>query len=63
MWDFEQDSYGIKSAFGVHFWGGNGNQDDEYMRKIDEVFDNGDLATGQFRKIAADRYYFVLADN
>jgi len=63
VWDVEQDSYGIRSGFGVHFWGNNGTQDDAYMQKIDAVFDNGDLCTGQFRKIAGDRFYYVLADN
>ncbi len=30
---------------------------------IEDSYDDGDLSTGKFRKIAADRYYFILEDN
>jgi prepilin-type N-terminal cleavage/methylation domain-containing protein len=62
VWDAELDSFGIKSALGVHFNGEGETRDDAYMLLIDEAFDNGDLATGMFRKLADDRYYFVLED-
>ena len=63
LWDFELDSFGIKSAFGVHFSGGNGaNPGDVYMQKIDAILDDGDLATGVFQKIAADRYYYIIEE-
>jgi prepilin-type N-terminal cleavage/methylation domain-containing protein len=62
VWDAELDSFGIKSALGVHFNGEGETRDDEYMLLIDDAFDNGDLATGAFRKIADGRYYFVLQD-
>ncbi len=32
------------------------------MAEIDAKFDDGDLSKGKFRKIASDRYYFVLED-
>jgi len=32
------------------------------MQQIDEITDDGDLATGAFRKIADDRYYFIVAE-
>ena len=63
-WDVELDSFGIKSGFGVHFIAGSGpNPGDAYMRQIDAKLDDGNLATGHFRKIAPNRYYFVIEDN
>jgi prepilin-type N-terminal cleavage/methylation domain-containing protein len=59
-WDFEFQSFGITSAFGVDF--GADNPGDAFMILIDQGFDDGDLATGAFRKIDNDRYYYVLAD-
>ena len=32
------------------------------MQEIDSVIDDVDLATGSFRKLAARRYYFVVAE-
>lgn len=48
-------------AVGVHFWGGGPAKDDAYMQQIDAVVDDGELTTGWFRKIAGDRYYFIIA--
>ena len=62
VWDTELDSFGVKSALGVHFWGGGTARDDAYMQEIDAIFDNGDLNTGVFRKIADGRYYWILED-
>ena len=62
VWDSENNSFGIISAMGVHFNGTGATRDDAYMQEIDAVVDNGDLATGFFRKIAGDRYYFIVAD-
>jgi len=62
LWDAELDSFGIKSAFGVHFNGEGETRDDAYMLLIDDAFDDNDLATGAFRKIADGRYYFILED-
>jgi prepilin-type N-terminal cleavage/methylation domain-containing protein len=60
VWDMELNSFGIISGFGVHFIGG-GNPGDTYMQEVDRIFDDGNLATGGFQKIAADRYYYILA--
>jgi len=60
-WDFELNSFGITSGFGVDF-GADDHPGDPFMTQIDESFDDGDLATGKFRKIANDRYYYVLAE-
>lgn len=63
-WDFELDSFGIKSGFGVHFYGNSGpHPGDAFMRQIDEKLDDGNLSAGHFRKIAPDRYYFVIEDD
>ncbi|MHC4106634.1 MAG: type II secretion system protein [Planctomycetota bacterium] len=62
VWDSETNSFGIISALGVHFDGTGTTQDDAYMQEIDTMFDDGDLTTGFFRRIAADRYYFIVAD-
>jgi len=41
-WDFELDSFGIKSGFGVHFAPGSGpNPGDAFMRQIDAKLDDG----------------------
>ena len=62
VWDAELNSFGITSALGVHFNGSGATRDDAYMVQLDAAVDDGDLATGGFRKIAADRYYFIIAD-
>lgn len=63
VWDYELDSFGVKSAFGVHFNGAGNTRDDTYMQEVDAAFDDGDLTAGCFRKIAADRYYYIVAVN
>jgi len=62
VWDTELNSFGIVSALGVHFEGTGKTRDDIFMAEVDQAIDDGDLATGSFRKLASDRYYFVLAD-
>ncbi len=62
VWDSENNSFGIISALGVHFNGTGATRDDAYMQEIDAALDDGDLATGGFRKIDSDRYYFIVAD-
>ncbi|MBN2582037.1 MAG: prepilin-type N-terminal cleavage/methylation domain-containing protein [Planctomycetes bacterium] len=60
-WDTELDTFGVKSALGVDFANGGGeDQDDTYMSEVDSRFDDGDLATGRFRRLAPGRYYFIL---
>jgi prepilin-type N-terminal cleavage/methylation domain-containing protein len=61
-WDFENESFGLTSAFGVHFYRYPPRRDDSYMVQIDAEFDDGDLSTGMFRKIAWDRYYCVMEE-
>ena len=61
VWDSDHD-FGISSAIGVHFDGTGATRDDAYMQEIDSAVDNGDLSTGFFRKLANERYYFVLLD-
>lgn len=63
VWDFELDSFGVKSAFGVHFDGSGQTRDDAFMQEIDAVFDDGNLTTGAFQKLAEDRYYYIVATN
>lgn len=62
VWDFELDSFGVRSAFGVHF-NGVTPKDDAYMLEIDTAFDDGDLTTGCFRELADDRFYYIVAAN
>lgn len=59
VWDAELDSFGFTSGFGVHFQG-VAVPDDTYMTEVDRMIDDGNLATGGFQKIAADRFYFIL---
>ena len=61
LWDIERDSYG--AALGVYFMTGQGQiRNDEYMQDIDALLDDGNLATGRFRKLDTNRYYYILAD-
>ncbi len=61
QWDSEFNDSGIVSGIGVHF-GADPNPGDAYMTQIDAEYDDGDLNTGIFRKIANDRYYYVLQE-
>lgn len=64
VWDSELNSFGIKSALGVHFWAAAGGpaRNDAFMQMIDQKCDDGNLATGNFRKLDTDRYYWIIAD-
>lgn len=57
-WDFEQFDSGVTSAVGVV----SPTLDEEDLAKTDEIIDDENLATGQFRKLADDRYFWVIAD-
>lgn len=59
VWDVELDSFGIKAGLGVH----GPDFTSQQMQDIEDSYDDGDLSTGKFRRIAADRYYFILEDN
>ena len=61
VWDTELGSFGVTSAVGVHFLVDT-PQEDAFMLKIDDLMDDGDLATGGFRKLASDRFYMVLVE-
>lgn len=62
VWDTEYNDNNVTSAVGVHFMDPNDARDDAYMIVIDQIFDDGDLATGMFQKRGNDRYYAILAD-
>lgn len=57
-YDIEFDDSGITFGIGVVGYRVNESQ----LEDLDTVHDNGDLTSGKWRKIAADRYYFVLED-
>lgn len=61
VWDSERDSFGVVSAVGVHYLNGGDPGDEEFLQ-VDALMDDGDLATGGFRKLGAGRYYFVVLD-
>ena len=61
QWDAEYNDSGIVSGVGVHFVS-DPNPGDAYMTEIDTKYDDGDLTTGTFRKIASDRYFYVLQE-
>lgn len=62
VWDTEFNDSGVTSAVGVHFDGTGETRDDAFMTIIDAMFDDGDLNTGRFQKLAADRYYLIIED-
>lgn len=57
-WDIEKDSFGIVSAVGVHQY----TVSDEQILTLDKKYDDGNLATGNYRKLAGDRYYYIVAE-
>ena len=61
-WDIEYNDHGVTSAVGVHFDGSGDTRDAVYMAEIDALCDDGDLTTGTFRQLAADRYYWVIVE-
>lgn len=61
-WDVEFNAFGVTSALGVDFTGLGQAPDDAYMQEIDTSIDDGDLTTGDFQKLAADRFYFIIAE-
>lgn len=55
----ELDSFGIKSGLSVLGPDFRAQQ----MQDIEDDYDDGDLSSVKFGKIAGDRYYFILEDN
>lgn len=58
VWDIEKDSYGVLSAVGVHRYTVSNDQ----LLAFDQKFDDGNLSTGSYRRLAADRFYYVVAE-
>lgn len=56
-WDWEYEVFGIKAAVSVQ----GGNWGDEQMIEIDELIDDGNLATGHFRRRSGG-YMYVLEE-
>ncbi|MEM1353701.1 MAG: type II secretion system protein [Planctomycetota bacterium] len=61
-WDNETDDSSITAGVGVHFDGSGQTRDATYMTEIDLLVDDGDLENGSFRRLAAGRYYRVIAE-
>lgn len=61
-WDIEFNTSGVTSAVGVHFDGIVAAPPDEYMMRIDEILDDGNLQTGAFRKLDESRFYYVVLE-
>ena len=59
-WDAELNSFGVRSAIGVHFDDAQTAKDDAYMLIIDGMIDDNDLETGGFRRLGDGRYYSVF---
>ncbi|MDQ8180970.1 type II secretion system protein [Pelagicoccus sp. SDUM812005] len=58
-WDYEQYDLGdFTSAVGVH---GPTHGDDIFV-VVDKRIDDGNLSTGVFQKVDADRYYYVIEE-
>ena len=62
VWDSGVNAFGVAASLGVFFSPSDPNNDDAYMLEFDEMFDDGDLDTGMFRKMSATRYYFIIAE-
>jgi len=62
VWDTEYNDNGVTSAVGVHFDGTGETRDDAWMVQVDAILDDGNLASGTFRRLAAGRYYRVLVE-
>ena len=56
--NFEQFNSGVKLAVGVV----SPSLPEEEFVKVDSLIDDGNLATGQFRKLADERYFWVIAE-
>jgi hypothetical protein len=62
VWDTEFNDNGVTSALRIHFNGEGETRDDAYMQQVDAIVDDGNLATGGFQRLAAGRYYAIIAD-
>ncbi len=60
VWDIELNSFGVVAAIGAHF--GADIPSDADLSAVDAIMDDGNLGTGVVRKLAADRFYYVLEE-
>lgn len=58
VWDVEKNAMGIVSAVGVHRF----TVDLQQLADFDRKYDDGDLTSGNYRRLDSDRYYFVVAE-
>ena len=57
-WNAEINSSGVVCAVGVE----GVIADDEQLLRIDQKIDDGNLSTGQLRKLSATQFYWVIQD-
>lgn len=60
-WDVERNDSGVRFAVGIAYESGDTPPEDR-LQSVDALLDDGDLATGRFRRIAVRRYYLVIED-
>jgi len=58
VWDIEKDSYGVVSAVGIHGY----TVPNEQLLALDEKYDDGSMTSGSYRRLAGDRYYYIVAE-
>lgn len=59
-WDWELDRWGYVAS--VALTEGHGGLSDEVYSRVDDILDDGNLATGRFIQVS-DRYLYVLEQN
>lgn len=60
QWDLATELTGVQYAVGVTYANGDSVPSDEEFAKVDVQLDDGNLATGSFRKFGGGQFYFVL---
>ena len=60
-WEAKVDKDGITAVLGVHYEDDDPDHDPAQMLVIDEMADDGDLATGAFRQFGDKHYFFIVA--
>ena len=58
QWIWDNNDWGVTAAISIR----NGNVTSQQMTQLDSLLDDGDLATGVFRKINADRFSLVIEE-
>ncbi len=58
QWIWDNNDWGVTAAISIR----NGNVTSQQMTQLDSQLDDGDLATGMFRKINADRFSLVIEE-